>query len=995
MRNRRRAWLTGSAAITVLLAAIAGTAATLTVAPGGGAEYTTIQEAIDAANPGDTIEIAAGTYVENPVIDKQLHLIGAGNDVAGTIIQGSPLQTTVLRVTCGGTSDIERLILEDLRVTGGTAGNPGGNTGAGIELATGVGHVLLHHVTSTGNDGHGFDFNATASVSDVRLDECTFAGNKGSGVKIPQSLPQLVGFSLTHSTIATNGGIGVLLYSQGVTDVLIAHCDFAANNPNGATGGDLVLTGFTGDAVLSDLVFDSVDADSTIRMSGTKNSDKTPNAPAGHVVFRNITIAGTQAGTYPGAAIAISRYTDGSSISFEKVVLASSGPFGMHLGTLAGTLNLTGVTFDGAYAAADLALGRHGQQSGTSNTYPLATAVVDARGATFVGVPDSFAIEDVIYHALDDAGLGLVMWNPGNVYVTPESGSIQRGIDAADVGWTVNIGAGLYDEHLTTCKSLTLRGDVSGSRPQVTDTTGSTVPLMTIQASDVTIENLHFRKFSTDDPDWTGNPLVVIPRAGGWANYYIGYSNIHLNSNVLQGGRYGMFACADNLTIENSQFLGQGSSSIDLTSVSGTTNILNNRFDGLSGSKRAVVVENLSSADPATSGTINIDGNTVTDKREFFLYNQWIDPSEQVDIRVTGNTIIRTTGDGVVIYDPRKYIPDFDPALFAKIDSVTVQDNDLSGVPSGRYAVKTVVDEGYPVLVDATNNWWGDPSGPYHPTSWIYDSQVITHPDGNGGKVSDYVLYDPWYRPTTSMASFVIVHARIDFKTKSNDDKAHIQGTLELDVVGGDGVDISEEVLISVGPLSETLVMAEKGKKKDRWEYKRPKDGTGRVKHLTIDWRSGRFDIHIDHADLSGVANPVAISLQIGDDVGSVSLVMAEKKHHWDYRLHEPKALEVEAFPIVYELDVVAYPNPIRDIHTATFQVMGASADRVQEIRVQVFDVSGRLVWEDIASGSRLDWHTDNLSGDYLANGIYLYRVQARIEGDWIRQGIGKIAVLR
>lgn len=39
------------------------------------------------------------------------------------------------------------------------------------------------------------------------------------------------------------------------------------------------------------------------------------------------------------------------------------------------------------------------------------------------------------------------------------------------------------------------------------------------------------------------------------------------------------------------------------------------------------------------------------------------------------------------------------------------------------------------VLFNATYNWWGDPSGPYHPTS---------NPSGLGDRVSDNVLFDPW-----------------------------------------------------------------------------------------------------------------------------------------------------------------------------------------------------------------------------------------------------------
>jgi len=47
-------------------------------------------------------------------------------------------------------------------------------------------------------------------------------------------------------------------------------------------------------------------------------------------------------------------------------------------------------------------------------------------------------------------------------------------------------------------------------------------------------------------------------------------------------------------------------------------------------------------------------------------------------------------------------------------------------------------------VVDATLNWWGDATGPYHPTWWMYGAVNVTNPGGKGDKVSDYVLYDPW-----------------------------------------------------------------------------------------------------------------------------------------------------------------------------------------------------------------------------------------------------------
>jgi parallel beta-helix repeat protein len=46
-----------------------------------------------------------------------------------------------------------------------------------------------------------------------------------------------------------------------------------------------------------------------------------------------------------------------------------------------------------------------------------------------------------------------------------------------------------------------------------------------------------------------------------------------------------------------------------------------------------------------------------------------------------------------------------------------------------------VCNESSSIIVDAESNWWGDSTGPYHPTA---------NPGGLGDSVSDYVDFDPW-----------------------------------------------------------------------------------------------------------------------------------------------------------------------------------------------------------------------------------------------------------
>ena len=91
-------------------------------------------------------------------------------------------------------------------------------------------------------------------------------------------------------------------------------------------------------------------------------------------------------------------------------------------------------------------------------------------------------------------------------------------------------------------------------------------------------------------------------------------------------------------------------------------------------------------------------------------------------------------------------------------------------------------------------------------------------------------------------------------------------------------------------------------------------------------------------------------------------------------------------------LTVLAVPNPVRDVHTTVFTVRGLE---VEAIRVEVYDLTGRLVWRAEAPGSELVWHTEGLDNLPLANGVYLYRTYVRVGGGWISLPVQKIVILR
>lgn len=87
----------------------------------GPGNYTTIQSAIDDANPGDTIYVYIGFYPENVRVNKTLSLVGENRET--TVIDG------------GATGDVIYVTADWVNITGFTVTNGGpGSDDAGIEL---------------------------------------------------------------------------------------------------------------------------------------------------------------------------------------------------------------------------------------------------------------------------------------------------------------------------------------------------------------------------------------------------------------------------------------------------------------------------------------------------------------------------------------------------------------------------------------------------------------------------------------------------------------------------------------------------------------------------------------------------------------------------------------------------------------------------------------------------------------------------------------------
>ena len=96
------------AAAALLLGATAANAATIFVTPGPG---TPVQDAIDAAAPGDTVRLAGGGYPESITITKALKLAGP----PGTFLDSHP-QAAVIAAGCGDAATGITVIADGVKI---------------------------------------------------------------------------------------------------------------------------------------------------------------------------------------------------------------------------------------------------------------------------------------------------------------------------------------------------------------------------------------------------------------------------------------------------------------------------------------------------------------------------------------------------------------------------------------------------------------------------------------------------------------------------------------------------------------------------------------------------------------------------------------------------------------------------------------------------------------------------------------------------------------
>jgi len=279
----------------------------------------TVQQAIDSAQAGDTIEIADATYTEMLVVDKALAMRGQSR--AGTIIQAAASRGVASNRVIS-VDDDTAFELSDATVRHGRAGvdaGSGGDNGGGLECLGG--DLLLERVTFTANDAEGAGAGLVTGGNVVVMTDVTFSEN--------------------GSSATSNGGGAFLGANSVVTDATLVNVVFDNNTAN--NGGGLQLD--NAQSVLSDVGFignSTEDNGGGLVYGGSNSVDSS-------LELRNVAFVGNSAGGDGGGMFSVTNDTPYALVNvlFSGNAANLGGALFNQAGLDGGSRVLTNVTMSG------------------------------------------------------------------------------------------------------------------------------------------------------------------------------------------------------------------------------------------------------------------------------------------------------------------------------------------------------------------------------------------------------------------------------------------------------------------------------------------------------------------------------------------------------------------------------------------------------------------------------------------------------------------------
>jgi parallel beta-helix repeat protein len=533
---------------------------TWVVDSGGGGDFLTIQEAINASVAGDVIQVTPGTYEEDLIVNVSVTIEGiAGGTVTiypATSNVGSGVGGQIDTTTQSCIIEAHDVTLRDLVFNGN---NP--NLSADIDARNGiianylngpwdrltvedcnVRNIWLRAIYCSLGTGHLIRNNTVRNAKAMALESSGIMLWAANGV--------------VENNVVKKCSIGITNHNSSSGDIFnntVSDCDLGVLT-NGSNGPTVVYNNSFTDCVQGHQLIG-------LRTDVTSRNNTFLRSKWAYTFFGST-----------GSGFIEDNIIDGGSLTDAVGLSADTdlAPWGTNdvLGTVKRNqfVNLKhGVLLEESAASRSQTMGLvfggsaldANSFSNVSNMNMKLVGCNDNIAATFNswGLSSAASIEDKILHQVDDPALGLVDfsgWIAGDVYVDANGGAefltIQEGIDAVVPGGTVFVAPGDYVESLVVNKALTISGSGADSNPTIgTNIFGDNAAsgigndVVSVIADNVIVENVRVDAWSTTHSARYGAAIIFVSTNGGT-----------VRDVAVERGTYGIYSFfANGTTLEN------------------------------------------------------------------------------------------------------------------------------------------------------------------------------------------------------------------------------------------------------------------------------------------------------------------------------------------------------------------------------------------------------------------------------------------------------------